>query len=184
MITDLMIDIETLGTSPGAAILSIGAVPFNLVTGEVSGNHFYERVNLKSCLAAGLGIDADTLVWWLDQSQEARDQAFGDMIISKPIYRVFNELTEFILRYNSLENINVWGNSNRFDLGILDAGYRAVGKSYPWSFRNERDVRTLVHFAPHIKEEMEFEGTEHHPIHDCHHQIKYCVEIAKTLYKQ
>ena len=45
----------------------------------------------------------------------------------------------------------IWGNSPRFDLGILQDAYRALNMKIPWDFRKERDVRTLVSFIPEIK---------------------------------
>lgn len=70
---DVMIDIETLGTKPGAAILSIGAVMFS-ATGL--GETFYTPVSLKSCTDIGLTVDPDTVAWWMQQSEEARQAAF------------------------------------------------------------------------------------------------------------
>ena len=36
---DLMVDIETLGVSPGDMIISLSAVPFDIKTGEVYNNN-------------------------------------------------------------------------------------------------------------------------------------------------
>lgn len=45
--TDIMIDIETLGRTPGCAIIQIAAVPFNINTGEISTNTFKMSINAK-----------------------------------------------------------------------------------------------------------------------------------------
>ena len=43
MKTDVMVDIETLGNQSYAAILSIGAIQFNIKTGEIYST-FYDKV--------------------------------------------------------------------------------------------------------------------------------------------
>jgi hypothetical protein len=68
---DLMLDLETMGTSPNAAIVAIGAVKFDPGTGELGGR-FYQVVDLASSVAAGCVIDPDTVLWWMRQSPEAR----------------------------------------------------------------------------------------------------------------
>src|SRR5688572_29962905 len=68
---DVMLDLETLGTRPGCAILSIGAVAFDRHTGAL-GPEFYMVVNRKSCEAKGLTQDQSTLDWWSRQSAEAK----------------------------------------------------------------------------------------------------------------
>ena len=83
-----------------------------------------------------------------------------------------------------ITDINIWGNSARFDIGKLEDAY--VACSYhdnPWYFRSERDVRTLVAFAPDVKANIPFEGIEHSPIDDCKHQIKYCSAIWKMFFQ-
>jgi hypothetical protein len=43
------------------------------------------------------------------------------------------------------------------------------------------DVRTLVAFAPQIKEHYPFTGTVHNPIDDCKNQIGYCSAIWQKI---
>lgn len=49
----IMLDIETMGNQSYSSILSIGAVKFDLNTGE-TGDEFYTTIDLKSCLDLGL----------------------------------------------------------------------------------------------------------------------------------
>src|SRR4051812_37876973 len=69
----IMVDLETMGTAPGSAIVSLGAVAFDPVAGTL-GEEFYRVVSLRSCQRAGLSLDPDTIVWWLQQSEAARAQ--------------------------------------------------------------------------------------------------------------
>jgi hypothetical protein len=172
----LMLDLETMGKRAGCAIVSIGAVEFDLETGE-KGRELYERVELQSCLDIGLFVEASTVYWWMMQSDAARAE-FCKLPRGK-ILNVLERLNSFLA---SLGDYQLWGNGARFDIAILEAAYFACKYEFlPWKFRNERDVRTLVSFAPSIKENYPFTGTEHNPIDDCIHQINYCHAIWKYL---
>lgn len=165
----LMVDIETMAKGSYAAILSIAAVEFDICTGQ-TGNTFYVNVDLQSCIDAGLKTDPETVQWWAEQSPEAI-QALEEH--KEPLTVALQMFKKFIGK-NSYQ---IWGNSARFDLGILENAFETVGIAKPWSYYNERCVRTLVSFAPEIKENMPFTGTKHNAIDDCLHQIKYCTAI-------
>jgi hypothetical protein len=178
--TDVMLDLETLGNKSNSALLSIGAVEFNLETGEL-GRQFYKVIDLQSCLDLGLKINASTFYWWLQQNQQARDAVCVEEKLTLPI--VLNDFTHWL--NDCIKDITIWGNGVRFDVGILEDAYVACGyQNMPWSFRYERDVRTLVAFAPEIKANLPFTGTLHNPIDDCKYQIQYCTEIWKKLNKK
>lgn len=170
----VMVHIETLGTEPGCVILSVAAVRFNLETGVIS-DRFMKVVSIDSCIKLGLGIDGGTLTWWFNQSEEAREHLKGN---SNTIKSVLHSLSQFFR-----SNDQVWGNSARFDLGILAEAYKKVDKKLPWDFWNERDVRTLVSFKPEVKTEVVFEGEPHDPIDDCIHQVNYCHLIWRLINK-
>lgn len=70
---DVMIDIETMGKGTYPAIVSIGAVEFDLF-GTKYGRTFYKRISLESSQKAGLVIEAETVLWWLSQSDAARKE--------------------------------------------------------------------------------------------------------------
>jgi hypothetical protein len=168
----VMIDIETMGNMSNSAIVSVGAVRFDLKTGEI-GEKFYMNVDLQSCLDAGLVINADTLMWWLNQSEAARKK-----IIEKghSLNRVLVSLSAFVTKDDE-----VWGNSARFDLGILSDAFNKKGLPIPWDFRKERCVRTLVSFAPFIKDAEKNTGVAHDALADCIFQINYCSKIFNKL---
>jgi len=171
----LMIDIETLGNRAGCVITSLAAVEFDMNTGE-TGREFYERIDIQSCLDLGLFVQGNTIKWWFDQTKEAQQELFID---TQNLMKVLYDFKMFVDVLKPA-NLKVWGNSNRFDLGILAKAYYAGNhKEIPWKFTLERDVRTLVSFLPKIKENEVFVGVKHNPIDDCKHQIKYCTKIWK-----
>lgn len=171
-----MIDIETMSTTNNAAIVSLAAVQFDLNTGE-TGQELYCNVSLDSCLRAGLQVDADTIEWWMNKSDQARKILFNKTM---NITSALNALSALVIRTNGDDTI-VWGNSARFDLGILENAYHKCNAVKYWSFYNERCVRTLAALNPSIKKNTAFIGEAHNALDDCKHQINYCNETYKSL---
>jgi len=169
----IMLDIETMGTSVESAIISIAAVEFNIETGEV-GDKFYKNITLRSCMESGLKVDANTIMWWMKQSDEARKKLDEDTQI-----HLFSALSTLAIFLD--QNYYVWGNSARFDLGILENAYLKTNREIPWNFRLERDVRTLVGLHPYYRDNEPFTGVKHNAIDDCLHQIKYCSKTWRYL---
>lgn len=171
----LMVDIETLGTKPGSVILSIGAVMFDMVTGEV-GKQLFIPIEMESCEKVGLTIMSETFLWWLKQSDKTRNSLLNvkfKVALPEALHRLGLMISEYTPD-------GIWGNSNRFDLGLLEAAYSACRMKTPWPYWAERDVRTLVSFAPHIKDEC-INTLPHDPISDCLYQIEYCSKIYNSL---
>lgn len=170
----VMIDIETLGTKPGSIILSIGAVAFDLDTGATDIT-FYREIDPNSSQDAGMKLDFDTVKWWITKSAKAQQA-----IINNKGNKLTNVLIDFStwLHYVD-EEIYLWGNSARFDLGLIQGAYEVLGMPIPWNHYNELDVRTIVYFGREIKQRMPFSGVKHNALDDCFHQIKYVCEIYR-----
>ncbi len=176
----LMIDIETMGNKSNSVICSIAAVEFDLKTGA-TGRVFNRKIRIDSCLKAGLKVDGSTLEWWMMQSQEARESLFKNGFDGvNDLSYVLRDFFDFVESLNALK-VEVWGNGARFDLGLLENAFNALNMAAPWKHWNERDVRTLVSFAPQIKKDTPFSGVKHDALADCYHQIKYSSIIYNTL---
>lgn len=167
-----MIDLETFGTKPGCALVSIGAVFFDPKTGDL-GHELYTVVSRSSCEERGLHIDAGTVKWWSGQSEAART-AFDESCASgAPLEAALDELTRFI----KLEkNVRVWGNGNDFDKPVLTAAYHACGLSEPWRPYNGRCYRTMKQL---FKAELGREGVAHNALDDAKHQARHLIEIVR-----
>ena len=141
--TDAMVDLETLGTEPFCPILSIGACAFDFGPDSLHPptDHFYQAITLESCLSVGLRINADTLNWWLGQEPRAQAVFRDPQAVALPL-----ALDAFTDWWNS-RPMRIWGNSARFDMGILAAAYKACGKEIPWLWRKERCHRTICNLA-------------------------------------
>jgi hypothetical protein len=79
------------------------------------------------------------------------------------------------------KDAKIWGNSARFDLGILQNAYNIQNMPIPWDFRKERCLRTLVEYNPTIKSSYKYSGTAHNALEDCYNQINYATEIFKAI---
>lgn len=171
----LMLDIESLDTEPGAVILSIGAVEFDIVTGE-TGRQFYESIDLQSSIDAGFKVNANTLKWWMEQPSDATFRAFNS---ENPL-----SIEVALGKFNDFchgENYQVWGNGSTMDNSIVKYAMYEVGLEPQWNYWNDRDLRTIVMLDPTYKKEEVFAGVPHDPVHDCLHQIKYLCNTIKSL---
>lgn len=172
---ELMLDLETLGVRPGAAIRSIGAVTFTLADSAAGGETFYANIDTYSCLYAGLQIEQGTHEWWKGQSQEARDSLQVDQ---QPLVKVAAEFYE----WGRARGITkVWAQGANFDPGLWEAAARAVNIFMPWKFYNVRDTRTLYDLAGWNPKQLKREGTYHNALDDARHQVACCREAYRRL---
>lgn len=175
---NIMVDIETFGNVSRSVIASIGAVKFNLKTGK-TGEAFYREIDLDSCIALGLRCSGNTIKWWLQQPKVAQDFLFSGKSVS--IQDGLKDFAEFCKSDDA--EYNIWGNSPRFDLGILRDAYELVGSPIPWNFRKELDVRTIVALEPRIKEDQATLGIQHHALSDCLTQVAYLSDTFNRMVK-
>lgn len=167
--THYVLDLETMGKGPRAAIVAIGCV--RIEQGTITGS-IYRRVSLETSLQAGLQVDASTIEWWLQQDEAARAEIYKPAAIR--IEGALANLAEF-MGNNHLHKPNpkalLWGNGSSFDNVIVGNAFDACGIPRPWLFWNDRDLRTLLALYPEAKA-LPFEGTKHHALDDAMHEAK------------
>lgn len=174
-----MTDLETLGRHPYCPILSIGACSFNMDDELPVVDVFYQAVDLDSCLQAGLRVNADTLKWWMQQSEAAQYAAFLDEnAVKLPL--ALDAFTDWICS----RPMQMWGNSARFDYGILEAAYIACGKEIPWAWYCERDYRTIKSMPAAKDIELVRVGTFHRAADDAISQALHLRRICQQLQLQ
>lgn len=93
-------------------------------------------------MARGRRPTASTILWWLQQGDEARKQvrqrceSSGDFDAA---------LLAFAAWIKSLpDTVYVWGNGANFDIAILEQAYLDRGIHTPWGYRNVRCFRTVM----------------------------------------
>ena len=78
MARHLMVDLETLATSPDAVILTIGAVTFDPASNKIFDKLYY-RVDVESCDRLGMTVNDDTVEWWSKQAADVQTEAFAEL---------------------------------------------------------------------------------------------------------
>lgn len=174
-----MTDLETLGKKPYCPVLTIGACAFNLDDNLPIVDVFYQPIRLDSCLEVGLRVDADTLKWWMQQDPAAVQAAFLDEQAVK-LPNALDAFTDWI----GSRPMQMWGNSARFDMGILEAAYQVCGKEIPWEWRNERDYRTVKNIASARDIPLQRVGLFHHASDDAVSQAYHLRRVSQQLQLQ
>ena len=175
----LMLDLETLGTTADAVVLSIGVVVFDPRDNfKTLWEHEYVLNDITEQTAAGRVVDTDTLRWWFNQSDEARDGVSKAMLSDT----VRHCTLAFALRHlhdnlNLLHLNGVWGNGSDFDNAIMMHAASKYGSIDLWPFYLNRCFRTFTNtFDP----EKNFRPAKnnHRALDDCHNQILWMRNIC------
>ncbi|GGA80596.1 exodeoxyribonuclease VIII [Neiella marina] len=182
---NVMLDLETAGNGSHAAIVSIGAVFFDPLTGQI-GSEFYWPVDLDDAAKYGQ-MDASTIAWWMKQPYDAR-AVFNakDKLI---LHDALLEFADWICQIEGFKNRMVWGNGATFDNVILANAYAATKLTRPWPYFGDRDVRTVVDIGRRVfgmdpKKTMALTGTAHNALDDAKHQAAYVSAIYQRLAQQ
>jgi len=136
---DIMLDIETLATSPDAVVLTFGAIKFDpFDSSKPMDQGLYMRVNVDEQIALGRRVDEGTVDWWGTQSAEVREEALGetDRVSIEDFTKALNKFVVGATR--------IWAQGPVFDIVILENLYRQIGKPAPWQYYAIRDSRTLL----------------------------------------
>ena len=165
-----IVDLETGGTKPGAAIFSIGAVLVDLNTSDVT-QFFYKRIDIDSACKHGL-LELSTMNWWAEQSASARAEALGDEQPDRMDF--YDALEEFAQWYKLSGSETIWGNGATFDISLIEHFLLKFEIPIPWNFWDVRDVRTMIHLVGRdLRDQVPFDGIPHHALHDAAHEAKY-----------
>jgi len=134
---NVMLDLETLGITPGSIVLSIGAVEFNETN---LGQTFHMGIFVESSVEAGMQCDASTAMWWISQSEEAQKAILNMTADAATLTSVLHRFSDAFPDWKSKR---IWANGAAFDFPILAAAYKKVGMVIPWRYSNEMDMRTI-----------------------------------------
>lgn len=172
----IMLDLETLGTSPGCPILSIGAVYWDPINGEL-GDEFYVNIQISDSISRGFQPNGATIEWWMKQSDEARDALFKAPMNVPAALIKFNNFVKN-------DKVAMWAKGPSFDCNILRKAYEKTEINVPWHFRSERDVRTLISIAKLrgvLAPNFARTGTHHNALDDAKYQAKQCIQLIQGI---
>lgn len=173
MAEHVMIDLETLGTSHDAVILSIGAVKFDPETNTIS-DRFHVGVEPESCVQWGLRMDPKTVMWWMGFEREAaRNRLVAMQKLDLPT------VLEGFQMWYGLQSLPTWGNGATFDNVILRTAYEKLEMPCPWQFWDDRCYRTMKNLRPDIK--LQRVGVLHDALEDATSQAIHLQQILSAL---
>lgn len=188
MRTDIMTDIETLGTNTDSTIIQISAVAFDIETGNVT--HEFDMIADIEKNESDIKVTAGTLKWWQTTNAELFSELLnGGFHSSESVLTHFHEwLNQF-----DKENLYLWGNGILFDNKMIQAQMENIGLNYPIHYKNDRDVRTILELTAmktklsekHIKEVInkkikDKNLTHHNALDDCYWQV----ELVSSCYNE
>jgi exodeoxyribonuclease VIII len=166
----IMLDLETMGTAPDAPIIAIGACRFD--QGGIV-DSFYQTASLTSAVKGGARMDTETVLWWLGESDAAREQitdASGD------IEAALQGFATWVGPEDTIEGL--WGNGAAFDNAILRETYRRHGMAAPWNYSIDRCYRT-VKARSNLK--IKRVGTHHNALDDATSQAQHLIAICRQI---
>lgn len=176
--TDIMIDLETLGTNVDAPIISIGAQAFDIETQEL-GSTFYVACDIKDQIDSKIRFaDASTLKWWMGQSGAAKT-VFKEGAV--PTKESLQALADWILKLakskaKSTRKVHVWGNGSSFDITLMETIFKAYGVTCPWMYYKVMDLRTFKRFIANGESVVVEEGVKHNALDDATAQALYVLD--------
>jgi hypothetical protein len=181
----VMVDIETLGTAPGSVILSIGAA--RAVPSGGAGQYRFEifgiHIDPDDSVMAGMTIDPATVLWWLEQGDDARREVVKG---AKAAVSLDEALKQFSQWLGDVDE--VWACGPDFDLVLITDAYARAGMPVPWRFWQQRCFRTLrsqwKHRVPepsHKLEIGEIGGAKHVAVNDAVQQLVWMLTIEDYI---
>jgi hypothetical protein len=170
----LMIDFETLDTTPTAVVLSLGGVFFNK-NNIIS--TFYCEFDVESQMRNRRTISADTIMWWLNQTTGRK--------FTPDKGKTFDvSLNEFLawLQKCKMDNLgfdNVWANDPDFDCAILENLINSLHgpNVIPYPFWQKRSMRTFIEYVGKGKKVQRTQVQQHNALVDAIDQARYVMEL-------
>lgn len=170
---DIMVDIETGGTSPDTTpILQIAAVKFNLEKRTVCSDVF------EACLTIpdNRNWDESTMTWWLQQKRSVLEDILQRAKPWKDVLEEFNNFTR------STPSLRFWSKPITFDYMFISSYFKQADMFMPMHYRVARDVNTYIEacFAGDKDAELKInevnsfrmEADAHNALNDVFYQIQ------------
>ena len=184
MTKHVMLDLETLGTGPTSAVISIGAAAFD-PWGKADSitQTFDQHVNIESAMKYGR-VDAGALKFWVlhapDSARVALRVGQREKAVDLDEALIgFTDWLNFAVRPDGAltDSVCVWGDGATFDNVLLRNAYTVTGLDCPWGYRMDRCFRTLKNMSKY--KPKTFDGTAHDAADDARHQALWLQKIVK-----
>lgn len=183
----IMLDFETLSLKDNAVLLALGACAFDPVTGDIK-DTFYAAIDPRT--QPTRDISASTVLWWMEQSGEARNALVKstkaadtleantteegpelDELYATAAHSIHNVARMFLAWYEQQSDVEgVWSNG-AVDHGWLTSMMDYAGLKNPVPYWLQRDFRTLKALNPTVKHT--FAGVAHNALDDAINQAAH-----------
>lgn len=162
-----MVDVETTGLDPAnAAIIQIGAVPFNYKTGEIDSTNMYCR-SLR--MPKNKFWTSDTQKFWMIDNADVYRSIMESAVTSREV------MLDFFKYVERLGDLRMWS-KGFFDWQMIEQNYIALDMDMPFNFRQAKDMRSFISGlrgdAEYYDETVEKVGDGHNALHDCLTQLR------------
>ena len=180
---NIPLDLETLSLQEDAAIIQIGCCIPDFDRGNIPPGVPYEfeaTVKYEEALQSEFHKDHQTMDWWEKQDALARAQVFSGQ---DSYEEVFDQFVYWIKQLKSQgADVAIWGNGSDFDNRLLAYSLAAFGHTNVWSFRNNRDLRTMRAICP-VEIEKNLDGAErpHTALGDARYEARI-ISVARAKY--
>lgn len=183
----LHFDIESLDLGPRPIITQVAMLALDLDEDEILERQHYQYypVQPQLRLVPPRTFSFDTLIWWMDQSEDARKRLRQSS--SNEDEEIPALLRHLVTTFNNITNFGaipyeIWARGPQFDLVAIESLMTEHGIAVPWKYDTIRDLRTLLALAginpKNIAKPAGFVG--HAAIWDVRYQIEqYRVGIRK-----
>lgn len=145
----VMIDVESLDLGPRPVITQIAMLGYDLQEDELLDDRHvqYYPIEPQQRIIPARTISASTIVWWMNQSDEARERfkystetEFEDLASRlRNLITVFNQLTDY-----GKTNYEVVAKGPQFDIVAIETLLVECGLSVPWNYQRVVDLRTML----------------------------------------
>lgn len=171
----LVLDLETLATDTDRAVVWWAClIGYDVLIDSVIPVRHDQFYPIQPQLDRGRIIEADTMLFWMDQPDEVRlllkECASQDPSEINSLLVNFSTMFEAITQGRPYE---LYANSPSFDCNKMKSLYADWGFAAPWDFRKERCLRTLCstsgidqYAVPKVPGFV-----KHHAFHDCRQEL-------------
>lgn len=138
---DVMVDIETLGTSSDSTIFQISSVAFDINTGDTISS--YNRIaDIRKNEDYEMNVSGNTLVWWLNTDKDLLSKLLNEGKGSSS--ELIEDFNTWLVGLGLVGDLHLWGNGIIFDNKMIQHQFENSGLEYPIHYKRDRDVRTIV----------------------------------------
>lgn len=190
--THMMVDIETLGTSPDSVILEISTILFTDVHGIKQTSPATYIFDRNHQVSVGRTVDQSTLDWWdeklSDKSYAPQDKIYLELLLNNKSVNATPRDAHTLLT-ESVGQVTgyIWCKGASFDFPIIKSFFKSFRLSDPFSdnknYRKQMDLRTYETIA----RDMGFSGYTTHrkgahiSFDDCLDQFNMYVELRDYI---